>query len=140
MRRADSILIDSSLRDLVERVLPLGTYYTAIFAFVEHRSHLDYGLVNHALCAAMRDMLKVRHQPISRLCRLTDVYEIGLPNSAVTTRTCIQHLTTILASKALVLRSPHNPYPISNLSSHPGTSDSRRPSCRRVIIIFIKFR
>lgn len=51
--------LDSSVRDLVERILPLGTYYTAISAFIEHRSHLDYGLVNHALCAAIRDMLKV---------------------------------------------------------------------------------
>lgn len=53
---------DSSLRDLVERILPLGKYYTAISAFVEHRSHLDYGLVNHALCAAIRDMLKVGYR------------------------------------------------------------------------------
>ena len=43
----------------MERILPLGTYYTAISAFIDHRSHLDYGLVNHALCAAIRDMLKV---------------------------------------------------------------------------------
>ena len=50
---------DSSLSDLVERILPLGMYYTAIFAFIEHRSHLDYGLVNHALCAAIREMLRV---------------------------------------------------------------------------------
>lgn len=57
--------LDPSLRDLVERILPLGTYYTAIFAFVEHRSHLDYGLVNHALCAAIRDMLKVFNPRIS---------------------------------------------------------------------------
>ncbi|KAG1733900.1 Spc98 family-domain-containing protein [Suillus paluster] len=51
--------LDSSLRDLTERILPLGTYYTAISSFVESRSHLDFGLVNHALCAAIRDMLKV---------------------------------------------------------------------------------
>ncbi|KAJ7184367.1 Spc98 family-domain-containing protein [Mycena filopes] len=44
--------LDSSLRDLVERILPLGTYYTCHPLFVELRSHLDYGLVNHALCAA----------------------------------------------------------------------------------------
>ncbi|KAN0085934.1 Spc97 / Spc98 family domain containing protein [Tylopilus felleus] len=48
--------LDPSLRDLTERVLPLGTYYTAISAFVKSRSHLDFGLVNHALCAAIRDM------------------------------------------------------------------------------------
>ena len=50
---------DPSLRDLVERILPLATYYTAISSFIELRSHLDFGLVNHALCASMRDMLKV---------------------------------------------------------------------------------
>ncbi|KZV76883.1 hypothetical protein PENSPDRAFT_741190 [Peniophora sp. CONT] len=50
--------LDPSLRDLAERVLPLATYYTAITAFIEQRAHSDYGLVNHALCARMRDMLR----------------------------------------------------------------------------------
>ncbi|PPR05252.1 hypothetical protein CVT24_008278, partial [Panaeolus cyanescens] len=59
--------LDSSLSDLVERVLPLGTYYTAIFAFVEHRSHLDYGMVNHALCAAIREMLRDYQTLLSQL-------------------------------------------------------------------------
>lgn len=51
--------LDSSLSDLVERILPLGTYYTAISAFIENRSHLECGLVNHALAAAIREMLRV---------------------------------------------------------------------------------
>ncbi|KAL0958818.1 hypothetical protein HGRIS_014137 [Hohenbuehelia grisea] len=59
--------LDPSLRDLVERILPLGTYYTAISAFIENRSHLDFGLVNHALCAAMRDMLKDYQTLLSQL-------------------------------------------------------------------------
>ncbi|KAF8342595.1 Spc98 family-domain-containing protein [Cantharellus anzutake] len=50
--------LDASLRDLVERILPLATYYMSIASFMELRSHTDYGLVNHALCAAIRDMLK----------------------------------------------------------------------------------
>ncbi|EGG07568.1 gamma-tubulin complex [Melampsora larici-populina 98AG31] len=50
--------LDPSLRELVERILPLASYYTSIDAFVEAHSHLDYGLVNHALCAAIRDVLK----------------------------------------------------------------------------------
>ena len=54
-----NVATDSSLSDLVERILPLGTYYTAIFAFIEQRSHLEFGLVNHALCAAIREMLRV---------------------------------------------------------------------------------
>src|SRR5258705_653110 len=54
-----NIKSDSSLSDLVERILPLGTYYTAISAFIENRSHLECGLVNHALSAAIREMLRV---------------------------------------------------------------------------------
>lgn len=50
--------LDPSLSDLVERILPLATYYTGITSFIEARSHLDFGLVNHALCAAIREMLK----------------------------------------------------------------------------------
>ncbi|KAI6169665.1 Spc98 family-domain-containing protein [Pisolithus thermaeus] len=59
--------LDPSIRDLVERVLPLATYYTAISAFVESRSHLEFGLVNHALCAAIRDMLKEYQTLLSQL-------------------------------------------------------------------------
>ncbi|KAL4063463.1 Spc98 family-domain-containing protein [Scleroderma citrinum] len=59
--------LDPSIRDLTERILPLATYYTAISAFVESRSHLEFGLVNHALCAAIRDMLKEYQTLLSQL-------------------------------------------------------------------------
>ncbi|KAI0764704.1 Spc98 family-domain-containing protein [Fomes fomentarius] len=59
--------LDPSLRDLVERILPLATYYTAITSFIELRSHVDFGLVNHALCASMRDMLKDYQTLLSQL-------------------------------------------------------------------------
>lgn len=52
-------IVDPSLRDLVERILPLATHYTAIDNFVERKSHLECGLVNHAFCAALRNILKV---------------------------------------------------------------------------------
>ncbi|KIP01630.1 hypothetical protein PHLGIDRAFT_80314 [Phlebiopsis gigantea 11061_1 CR5-6] len=58
MRFVVAPTLDPSLRDLVERILPLATYYTGITSFIEARSHLDFGLVNHALCAAIREMLK----------------------------------------------------------------------------------
>ena len=51
--------IDKSLATLIHRILPLASLYTSITAFVEQRSAMDWGLVNHALCAAIRDMLKV---------------------------------------------------------------------------------
>lgn len=50
--------LDPSLRGLVEKVLPLATYYTSIFAFVETESSLEFGTVMHALCAGIRDVLK----------------------------------------------------------------------------------
>ncbi|KAF0466406.1 Spc98 family-domain-containing protein [Gigaspora margarita] len=50
--------LDSSLKDLTERILPLATYYTSINAFITIHSKFEYGFVNHALCAAMRELLK----------------------------------------------------------------------------------
>ncbi|KAF8269440.1 Spc98 family-domain-containing protein [Lactarius quietus] len=67
IRFAVSERLDPSLRDLVERVLPLAKYYTAISSFIELRSHLDFGRVNHALCAALRDMLKDYQTLLSQL-------------------------------------------------------------------------
>ncbi|CAL1710645.1 unnamed protein product [Somion occarium] len=58
LRFVVSSSLDPSLRDSVERILPLATYYTGICSFIEMKSHLDLGLVNHALCAALRNMLK----------------------------------------------------------------------------------
>ncbi|GAA5873861.1 hypothetical protein JCM3774_000705 [Rhodotorula dairenensis] len=49
--------LDPRIASLVERFLPLATYYTAIAAFIEEYSLLEHGTVNHALCAAIRDML-----------------------------------------------------------------------------------
>lgn len=59
--------LDASLRDLVERVLALATYYTAISSFIQARSHLSFGLVNHALCASIRSMLSDYHTLLAQL-------------------------------------------------------------------------
>jgi len=80
--------IDPSLRDMLDRILPLATYYTGIAAFVESRSHTDYGLVNHALCAAIRDMLKVGPNALSTsyACRFSsNRSDLGLPYPRVST-------------------------------------------------------
>lgn len=50
--------LDPSLCGLAEKILPLATYYTAIFAFIETESSLEFGTVMHALCAGIRDILK----------------------------------------------------------------------------------
>lgn len=50
--------VDASLRDLVYRILPLASHYTAIYALVETESSLEFGTVVHAMCAALRTLLK----------------------------------------------------------------------------------
>ncbi|KAI7823165.1 Spc98 family-domain-containing protein, partial [Gamsiella multidivaricata] len=50
--------LDPSLRDLVSRILPLASIYLSLEAFVELRSRFEYGFVSHALCAAIRNLLK----------------------------------------------------------------------------------
>ncbi|KAF9352327.1 hypothetical protein BGX26_009846 [Mortierella sp. AD094] len=50
--------LDPSLRDLVSRILPLASIYLSLEAFVELHSMFEYGFVNHALCAAIRSLLK----------------------------------------------------------------------------------
>jgi gamma-tubulin complex component 2 len=50
--------LDPSLRDLASSMLDMASHYAAIEAFVEVQSREEYGAVNHALCAAMRKLLK----------------------------------------------------------------------------------
>ena len=50
--------LDPSLRDLAASMLKMATHYAAIEAFVEVQSREEFGAVNHALCAAMRKLLK----------------------------------------------------------------------------------
>ena len=54
-------LADLSLASVVARVIPLATYYTSINAYVEHYTVYDMGVINHALGAAIREMLRVSH-------------------------------------------------------------------------------
>ncbi|TIA22193.1 hypothetical protein D6C80_01397 [Aureobasidium pullulans] len=50
--------LDPSLRDLTISMLSMATHYAAVEAFVEVQSREEFGAVNHALCAAMRKLLK----------------------------------------------------------------------------------
>ena len=51
--------LDPSLLSLVQRLLPLATYYTAIDSFIELRNSTEFGMVNHALASGIRELLKV---------------------------------------------------------------------------------
>ncbi|WWC94084.1 hypothetical protein V866_000922 [Kwoniella sp. B9012] len=50
--------LDPSLLSLVERLLPLATYFTAVEASMESRNSPEYGMVTHALSSGIRAMLK----------------------------------------------------------------------------------
>ena len=50
--------LDPSLRDLATTMLDMATHYIAVDAFVEVQSQEDYGTIAHALCAAIRRLLK----------------------------------------------------------------------------------
>ena len=69
--------MDLSLADLVDRVAPLAAYYVRIMRFIDVRQHYEHGLVNHALCSILLELLReylvlvaqLEHQ--ASLCRLT---------------------------------------------------------------------
>ncbi|KAI9821317.1 MAG: hypothetical protein M1827_004053 [Pycnora praestabilis] len=50
--------LDPSLRDLTISMLKMATHFCAVEAFVEVQSREEFGAVNHALCAAIRKLLK----------------------------------------------------------------------------------
>lgn len=50
--------LDPSLKDLTRSMLKMATHYSALEAFVEAQSRAEFGAVNHALCAAVRRLLK----------------------------------------------------------------------------------
>ncbi|XP_046395622.1 gamma-tubulin complex component 2-like isoform X2 [Ischnura elegans] len=50
--------IDLPLKELVNRILPLASHYSLVARFIEEKSRFEYGVVNHALSAAMQNLLK----------------------------------------------------------------------------------
>ncbi|KAK9366189.1 Spc98 family-domain-containing protein [Lipomyces kononenkoae] len=50
--------LDPSLRDLTKILLKVATHRSSVEAFIEIQSRTEYGVVNHALCAAMRNIMK----------------------------------------------------------------------------------
>ncbi|XP_062330032.1 gamma-tubulin complex component 2 isoform X2 [Osmerus eperlanus] len=50
--------LDMSIKELVNRILPVASYYSTLTRFTEEKSSFEYGQVNHALTAAMRTLMK----------------------------------------------------------------------------------
>ncbi|RMZ99511.1 gamma-tubulin complex component [Brachionus plicatilis] len=50
--------LDPAMRELAKRILPVCSHYSLIIRFVQEKSEFKWGLVNHALCASIRELLK----------------------------------------------------------------------------------
>ncbi|GMF16027.1 unnamed protein product [Phytophthora lilii] len=50
--------MDPSLLTLASRCLPLGEFYLKLTLYIEHFSRYEYGQVSHALCAALKTLVK----------------------------------------------------------------------------------
>ncbi|BEI84976.1 hypothetical protein CcaverHIS002_0503770 [Cutaneotrichosporon cavernicola] len=50
--------LDPSLLSLVNRLLPLATFFTSVEASIEQRNSPEFGMVSHALGSGIRGMLK----------------------------------------------------------------------------------
>jgi len=50
--------VDLSLNPLLQRLFPLIRAHISVAQYIEEASALDRGLVSHALCAALRNLLK----------------------------------------------------------------------------------
>ncbi|XP_077595358.1 gamma-tubulin complex component 2 [Stigmatopora nigra] len=67
--------LDASVKELVQRILPVASYYSAVTRFVEEKSSFEYGQVNQALTAAMRTLLK---EYLILVAQLEHVHRRGL--------------------------------------------------------------
>uniref|UniRef100_A0A0B7B161 Gamma-tubulin complex component n=1 Tax=Arion vulgaris TaxID=1028688 RepID=A0A0B7B161_9EUPU len=50
--------LDTSVQELVKRMLPVCSNYSTVVRFIEEKSSFEYGLVNHALSHAMETLIK----------------------------------------------------------------------------------
>ena len=114
--------IDLSLRPLLERMFPLIEAYLTIASYLDEASRLERGLVSHALCAALRGLLKVRRRPRTclyvRACRVSDgaarsssalasVTALGVPGPGGPARNAVC-AGIALAPTSVVLRAAHH--------------------------------
>ena len=51
--------LDPSLRDLTTNIIKIASWYGSVSEFVNVQSKPEFGVVNHALCAAIRKLLRV---------------------------------------------------------------------------------
>lgn len=101
--------MDPSLRYLVEKILPLATFFTAVNAFVDLRNDVAFGMVNHALASGIRGVLREYHVLTAKL------ESLYLTSPEFTLQSAFQYLHPTLhilsLLYALCLALDHDPFP-----------------------------
>ncbi|UJR27736.1 hypothetical protein I4U23_009013 [Adineta vaga] len=59
--------LDATLRDLARRMVPLCSNHSLIVRFIEDRLQYKYGLINHALAGALREVVQRYYVFVSQL-------------------------------------------------------------------------
>lgn len=59
--------LDLAMREVARRIIPVCSNYSLIIRFVEEKCSFKWGLVNHALCSAIKELLKNHHVFVSQL-------------------------------------------------------------------------
>lgn len=73
--------LDPSLRDLTQNIIKIATWYGSVWEFVNVQSKPEFGVVNHALCAAIRKLLRV--PALQPIC-VGSVLTVGIFNAGGT--------------------------------------------------------
>lgn len=87
---------DPSLLSLVNRLLPIATFFTSVEASIELRNSPEYGMVGHALSAGIRGMLKEYRVLTAQL------ESLFLTSSTFTLQTLYFHLHPTLHTMSLL--------------------------------------
>lgn len=70
--------LDLSLADLVDRILPLTQYYVRVVRMIDLRQKYEFGLVNHALCSALREVLREYLILVAQLEHQMSLWQLSL--------------------------------------------------------------
>lgn len=95
--------LNASLLALLNRILPVCGHYSAVRRFVEENSKFVYGMVNQALCAAMRVVLKEFLVVVAQLEHQLRAGQLSLQKLWYYVQPCLRSLE-ILGRVALSVR------------------------------------
>ncbi|XP_071477744.1 gamma-tubulin complex component 2-like [Diadema antillarum] len=96
--------LDGSLQELVRRILPICSNYSTVMHFIEDKSSFEFGVVNHALCGAMRTLVKEYNILIAQLEHQAKQGQLPLQRFWFYVQPCMQTMEILAAIASSVNR------------------------------------